>query len=53
MEQARRVARARLGDVFKGIGAAVARPARRAEADREREKAKLTLAALVDDGAAR
>ena len=51
VDQARDAARARLGDVAKGIDPRAMRLAARAKAEAERAEAKLTLDALVDDWA--
>jgi integrase len=52
IDQARDAARARLGDVAKGIDPREARLAVRAKAEAARRETKLTLATLVDDWAA-
>ena len=52
IEQAREAARARLGEVAKGIDPKAARIHRRAEAERERAEAALTFDALVSEWAA-
>jgi integrase len=51
VDQARDAARARLGDVAKGIDPRAVRLAARAKADAERAEVKLTLDALVDQWA--
>ncbi|WP_439577922.1 tyrosine-type recombinase/integrase [Elioraea sp.] len=51
IEQAREAARARLGDVAKGIDPRAVRLAQRDTAERERAERALTLKALVDDWA--
>src|SRR5271165_3297744 len=52
IEQAREAARARLGDVAKGIDPKAERMRQRAEAERERAEAALTFDALVEEWAA-
>jgi integrase len=49
IEQAREAARARLGDVAKGIDPRAVRLVQREAAEREKAERALTLAALVDD----
>jgi hypothetical protein len=51
VEQARMAARARLGEVAKGIDPRAVRLAARARAEAEREEAKLTLDTLIDQWA--
>lgn len=51
IEQAREAARARLGDVAKGIDPRAVRLAARQKAENERAERQLTLAALIDEWA--
>ena len=51
VDQAREAARARLGDVARGIDPRAARLAARQEAEAERAEAQLTLGSLVDEWA--
>lgn len=51
IDQAREAARARLGDVAKGIDPRAVRQAKREQAEAERAEKQLTLDALVDDWA--
>lgn len=52
IDQAREAARARLGDVAKGVDPRAARLAQREAAERDKAERALTVAALVDDWAA-
>ena len=49
LEQAREAVRARLGEVAKGVDPRTERMAKRAEAERERDAARLTLRLLVQE----